>query len=69
MKKYGIRGSLPPGDPLRAPHLLGDDWQWERWYETRAERDKAYGELQHQFRYYRKGDRPSQVLERLDPDG
>lgn len=66
MKRYGIRGTLPPQDPMRAAHLLGDDWQWERWYGTKEEREQAYAEMQGQFSYYRKGDKPSQVLERLE---
>ncbi len=62
MKKFGIRGTLPPQDPMRAAHLLGEDWQWERWYDTREARDQAYTELQQPFAYYRQGDQPSQLL-------
>lgn len=66
MKKYGIRGKLPEGDPMRMPHLLGDDWQWERWYPDRTERDAAYENMQAHFTYYRMGDWPSQVLEKVE---
>lgn len=68
MKRYGIRGSLPPGDPMRAPHLLGEDWCWEKWYETPQERDAAYQALQEEFVYYRRGDRASQVLEKIEQE-
>ena len=34
MKRYGIRITLPPGDPFRAAHLLGDDWASHRWFDT-----------------------------------
>ena len=62
MKRFGIRGTLPPDDPMRAPHLLGDDWHWERWYDTREARDQAYAQLQAHFIYNRQGDDPSQQL-------
>lgn len=66
MKKYGIRGQLPPGDPMRAPHLLGDEWGWTRWYDTAQARDEAYSRMAEQFKYYRLGDRPSVVLSKLE---
>ncbi len=66
MKRYGIRGTLPEGDPLRLVHLLGPDWEWYKWYDTEAERNKALAELQEQFAYYRKGDMPSQVLVKVE---
>jgi len=68
MKRYGIRGRLPPGDPMRAAHLLGEDWEWTRWYESEAERDAAFADMHEQFRYYRRGDQPSQVLSKIERD-
>ena len=65
-RKYGIRGRLPEGDPLSKSHLLGEGWQWERWYATRAERDAAFNSMQAHFDYYRSGDWPSQVLEKVE---
>lgn len=65
-KKYGIRGKLPSGDPLRAAHLLGDNWEWTRWYATAAERDAAYDELSRPFNYYRTGDKPSVTLRKIE---
>lgn len=64
-KRYGIRITLPPGDPLRAPHLLGPDWESFRWFETAEERDRALAEMQAQLEYYRAGDLPSQVLSKV----
>lgn len=66
MKRFGIRFTLPPDDPMRAPHLLGPDWETFRWYETAEERDRALEQLQTPFPYYRRGDRPSQVLSKIE---
>jgi hypothetical protein len=66
MKKFGIRGRLPPGDPMRAEHLLGDNWEWTRWYEDEVMRDAALVELNNPFTYYRRGDRPSLVLSKIE---
>jgi hypothetical protein len=66
MKQFGIRGRLPPGDPMRAAHLLGEDWGWTRWYPSEAERDAAYTQMNAQFTYYRRGDRPSLLLSKID---
>lgn len=68
MKRYGIRGRLPPGDPMRAAHLLGEGWEWTRWYESEAERDAAFADMHEQFSYYRRGDQPSQVLSKTERD-
>ena len=67
-KKYGIRITLPEGDPMRAPHLLGPDWESFRWFATREERDRAFEEMQEHLEYYRNGDEPSQVLEKVERD-
>lgn len=61
-KRYGIRMTLPPGDPMRAAHLLGDDWEAYRWFVTASARDQALNELQAKHPYYRVGDYPSLVL-------
>lgn len=66
MKKFGIRFNLPPDDPMRAPHLLGPDWEAYRWYASIEERDRAFEELQKQPPYYRAGDSPSQILTKVD---
>jgi hypothetical protein len=66
MKRHGIRMTLPADDPMRAPHLLGPDWEASRWYDTVAERDAAFDSLQREGIYYRRGDLQSLVLERTD---
>jgi hypothetical protein len=66
MKNYGIRITLPEDDPMRAPHLLGPDWEAFRWYETAAERDAAFEDMQRQLPIYRRGDVISQVLEKVE---
>ncbi|MBF2760342.1 MAG: hypothetical protein ISN28_08720 [Ectothiorhodospiraceae bacterium AqS1] len=68
MKKYGIRITLPPGDVMSAPHLLGPDFEAFRWYESRIERDEAYRSMQNPPDYYRIGDSPTQVLSKIDPE-
>lgn len=66
-RPYGIAVTLPAGDPMSAPHLLGPDWcQW-RWYETADLRDVALLAMQDHPRYYRKGDTPSVVFTKVDP--
>jgi len=66
-KEYGISVKLPENDPMSAPHLLGDDWAGTRWFESAEERDAAFSEMQNHPRYYRRGDSPSILLEKLDP--
>ncbi|MEE4377879.1 MAG: hypothetical protein V2J55_10265 [Candidatus Competibacteraceae bacterium] len=66
MKRFGICFTLPVGDPLRSPHLLGDDWEAHRWYETTEERDMALMELNHEHVYSRRGDVPSYVLTKVE---
>lgn len=66
MKKYGIRVTMPSGDPLAASHLLGTDWEYHRWFETAEERDEAFAEMQRPIAYYRPGDRPSQELAKVE---
>ncbi|MDX1605791.1 MAG: hypothetical protein R3202_06330 [Candidatus Competibacterales bacterium] len=65
-KKYGIHMTLPPGDPMRAPHLLGDEWEAYRWFETPEAREQAIRELEQKHPYYRTGDYPSLVLARVE---
>jgi len=65
MKKFGIRVTLPTGDPLRGEHLLGEEWSGQRWFDTEQDRDKAYQEMLSQPPYYRNGDIPSQILEKI----
>jgi len=66
-KNYGISVKLPENDPMSAPHLLGDEWSGTRWFDSEEERDAALVKMQNHPRYYRKGDSPSIVLEKIDP--
>ena len=63
-RPYGIRVTLPPGDPFR--RLLGDDWQREHWYGTAAERDAALLDMSRRHEYSRIGDRPALMFERIE---
>ena len=67
-KKFGIRITLPETDPMRSPHLLGENWESHRWYATAEERDRAFDDMQSRLVYYRSGDRPSQCLSKVDKD-
>ena len=66
-KPYGIAVRLPEGDPMSAPHLLGEEWSGTRWFATAEGRDAALAAMKIQPAYYRKGDSPSVELETLDP--
>ncbi len=66
MKRYGIRMSLPPDDPMRAGHLLGPDWESVRWYALPADRDAALEDFRREQVYSRRGDRQSLVLEPVE---
>ena len=68
MKRYGIKVSLPPGDPMRGAHLLGEDWEGLRWYDSAGERDRAYEQMQRQPAYYRSGDSPTQILSKVEQE-
>ena len=46
--------------------LLGDDWHVFEWFETEAVRERRMAELKEQFVYYRKGDRSTYVVERVN---
>jgi len=67
-KPYGIVVNMPADDPMSAPHLLGENWSGERWYESASERDRAYEGMMRNPGNYRKGDRPSTILRKVDPD-
>lgn len=62
--KYGIRVSLPAGDPFTA--LLDEDWQTEHWFEKRTERDLALQDMQREHEYSRQGDAPALVFAPID---
>ena len=64
--RYGIRVTLPEGDTMRSPHLLGTDWEGYRWFDTESDRDRAFEEMLRHPLYYRKGDIATQVLAKVE---
>jgi hypothetical protein len=63
-KAWGIRLSLPENDPMRP--ILGEDWHEYQWFAAEAQREAKLEQLRRQFVYYRKGDQPSFILERVN---
>jgi hypothetical protein len=64
-RPYGLRVRARSNDPFR--HLVGDDWQKEHWYATRAERDAALSQMSGRYVYFRPGDAPTLDFEKVDP--
>ncbi len=67
-RAYGLRLSLPTDDTMSA--VLGKDWHTFEWFHTETERTSRIAELTAQFAYYRRGDRATYVIEKIqrDPD-
>lgn len=66
MKRYGVRITLPEDDPMRAPHLLGPEWEAFRWFDSQEERDSWLEEMLEEHVYSRRGDIVSQRYEKLE---
>lgn len=64
LRPYGIRVSLPPGDPFRK--LLGPEWHRLHWYASAEERDAALVEMARRHPYSRKTDTPSLVFQKVE---
>ena len=64
LRPYGVRVSLPPGDPFRK--LLGPEWNRVHWFATPQERDAALIEMSRRHEYSRAGDKPSLVFEKIE---
>lgn len=64
-KRFGLRCTLPPDDPMSAPHLLGPDWVAERWYASEQERDEALTGFADEHLYSRRGDKPSVIYTKV----
>lgn len=62
-KTFGIRIGIPASDPFGK--LVGPQWQAEHWFASVEKRDTAYREMAKRHGYYRIGDNPSQVLEKV----
>lgn len=65
-KRYGIRITLTEDNPMRAPHLLGEDWEAYRWYDDPRTRDRALEAMRTRLPNYRLGDAPSQIVEPVE---
>jgi hypothetical protein len=64
-RPYGLRVRARRNDPFR--HLVGDDWQAEHWFASRAERDAALLRMSGRYVYFRPGDAPTLDFEKVDP--
>lgn len=64
--EFGIKVTMPGGDTMSASHLLGESWESVRWFDTPEARDEAMSDMQQQPPYYRRGDSPTVVLEKID---
>ena len=64
-RPWGIRVSAPPTDPFNK--LVGGDWHREHWFDSRDARDRAFTKMRERHGFYRIGDDPSIVLEKIDP--
>ena len=62
--RFGIRVTMPAGDPLRS--VLGDNWHKEHWFATRDERDATLRDMASRHAFSRIGDTPSIRLEPLE---
>ena len=64
-RPWGIRVTAPSTDPFNK--LVGGDWSREHWFIDAASRDAAFDHMRDRHGYYRIGDDPSIVLEKIDP--
>jgi hypothetical protein len=64
LRPYGLRVSLPSGDPLRK--LLGPEWHRIHWYATPQERDADMAEMARRHEYSRASDAPSLRFEKIE---
>jgi hypothetical protein len=65
VRPYGLRLKARRNDPFR--NLVGDDWEREHWFSTRAERDAALEQMSGRYLYFRPGDAPTLDFEKIDP--
>lgn len=64
--RFGIRVSLPDGDPFA--RLLDDDWTATHWFASAADRNAALADMQRKHEYSRPNDKPSLVFEAIERD-
>lgn len=63
-RPFGVRVSLRAGDPFA--NLVGPDWHREHWYATARQRDEALAEMSRRYPFFRIGDEPALVFERVE---
>lgn len=63
---YGVRISLPAGDPFS--RLLDEDWATTHWFTTAEDRDTALHDMQRKHEYSRPNDKPALVFEAVSRD-
>ena len=63
-KPYGLRISLPPGDPFS--RIMGAHWYREHWFASAAERDAALADMSRRHEYSRIGDKPALVFAKVE---
>jgi hypothetical protein len=68
MKKFGIRMTMPDDDPMRAPHLLGPNWESYKWFESQKQRDETFAGMRREHLYSRRGDVASVVPEKVEKE-
>ena len=66
MKEYGIKITIPDESTMCMAHLLGNNWEGYRWFDTPEQRDHIYQEMQRQPANYRIGDTIQQILEKVE---
>ncbi|HVY22244.1 MAG TPA: hypothetical protein VG962_02705 [Steroidobacteraceae bacterium] len=62
-RRFGIRVKSRSNDPFTS--LVGKDWHREHWYATAAERDEALDEMSGKYVYFRPGDKPALLFEKI----
>jgi hypothetical protein len=62
-RPFGIRVKLRSTDPFR--NLVGSDWSKEHWFATASERDQNLTEMSTRYPYFRPGDAPALVFEKI----
>ncbi len=56
---YGVVLTLPKQASFAKKHLLGDNFEYTRWFKDEKSRADFVAQYQNQHRYYRKGDIPT----------
>lgn len=65
-RPWGIRVRVPATDPFNK--LVGADWEKFHWYRSERERDTALERMRRKHGYYRIGDNPSQIVDKVQRD-